>query len=178
MLVGNHTTPDHSPFPLSQISVPFLFLSSNPSNSLSLYPYFQLMTFPPAPLRNSSSKQATYFWTIYSTSSIIVHKLSVLLSKANLSTCAWTPSLLVCSRSWLSLSPTSLTVLYFSQFSHAQANVLIFLPFYKIPSGPTSSNHSPISFLSFKSTKLLEKMSPVFSSHSLLLQVVSYLIIT
>lgn len=142
------------------------FLQTSNSHSLS---HSQLMTLPPISLRNRSSKQPTCFWTIYSIfSPAIVDKLSMLLSKANLSTCAL-DSIPFCLFKDMALSPT-LIFLYIinffslSQFSQLQANMLIFLPFYKILLTPLlpATALFPSFFL-----QNLKKMSPKFSSHSL-----------
>lgn len=141
------------------------FLQTSNSHSLS---HSQLMTLPPISLRNRSSKQPTCFWTIYSIfSPVIVDKLSMLLSKANLSTCAL-DSIPFCLFKDMALSPT-LIFLYiinfsFSQFSHLQANMLIFVSFYKILLTPLLS--ATALFPSFFQQNL-KKMSPKFSSHSL-----------
>lgn len=94
------------------------FLQTSNSHSLS---HSQLMTLPPISLRNRSSKQPTCFWTIYSIfSPAIVDKLSMLLSKANLSTCAL-DSIPFCLFKDMALSPT-LIFLYIINFFSLSLN--------------------------------------------------------
>lgn len=92
----------------------------------------------------------------------------------------WTPPL-VCSRTWLFLLPTLSIFLFFPQFSHPQATMLTFLPFYKIPLFTPLLPPATALFLSFLfQQNSLKKMSPMFSLPilSLSLQLLSYLTIT